>query len=345
MAPPKKLPTRQLGKDGPQVTALGFGLMGLSIFYGKKQSDEDRLKFLDYVYEAGEVNWDSSDVYGDSEDLLGKWFKKSGKRNEIFLATKFANIRNPDGKTSTVNNDPAYIRQACEKSHKRLGLEPGDSIDLYYCHRIDKNRPIETTVATMAELKKEGKIKYLGLSECSAETLRRACKVHHIAAVQVEYSPFSMDIENVGLLDTCRELGVAVVAYSPLSRGFLTGAIKSYDDLDEDDRRRIMPRFSRENFPNNMKLVEKLTDMAKKKGCTSGQLTLAWLMAQGDDIIPIPGTSKVKNFDENMASLNIRLTEEEKAEIRAAVEKAEITGHRYPASMVPNLLADTVPLK
>jgi aryl-alcohol dehydrogenase-like predicted oxidoreductase len=273
-----------------------------------------------------------------------RWFAKTGNRSKIFLCTKFANLRRPDG-TSQVRNDPPYIREACAKSHKRLGLAEGDAIDLYYCHRIDPNVPIEQTVETMAELKKEGKIKYLGLSECSAETLRRACKVHHIAAVQVEYSPFSMDIEQVGLLDTCRELGVAVIAYSPLSRGFLTGTIKSYDDMDEDDRRRIMPRFSKENFPNNMVLVEKLAAIAKEKGCTIGQLTLAWLMRQGTDIIPIPGTSKYKNFDENMGSLKVELSDEEDKAIREKVEAAEVTGDRYPKGMLANLLVTTVPLK
>jgi aryl-alcohol dehydrogenase-like predicted oxidoreductase len=273
-----------------------------------------------------------------------RWFAKTGNRSKIFLCTKFANIRRPDG-TSQVRNDPPYIREACAKSRKRLGLAEGDAIDLYYCHRIDPNVPIEQTVETMAELKKEGKIKYLGLSECSAETLRRACKVHHIAAVQVEYSPFSMDIEQVGLLDTCRELGVAVIAYSPLSRGFLTGTIKSHDDMDEDDRRRIMPRFSKENFPNNMVLVEKLAAIAKEKGCTIGQLTLAWLMRQGTDIIPIPGTSKYKNFDENMGSLKVELSDEEDKAIREKVEAAEVTGDRYPKGMLANLLVTTVPLK
>ncbi|KIW68207.1 hypothetical protein PV04_04168 [Phialophora macrospora] len=342
MAP--NLPTRQLGKDGPQVTALGFGLMGLSIFYGKKLPDDQRLAFLDHVFASGETFWDSSDVYGDSEDLLGQWFKKTGNRSKIFLCTKFANVRLPDGKSKVIN-DPAYIREACAKSHKRMGLEPGDAIDLYYCHRIDPKQPIEITVQTMAELKKEGKIRYLGLSECSAETLRRACKVHHIAAVQVEYSPFSMDIEHNGLLAACRELGVAVVAYSPFSRGFLTGTIKSHDDFEPDDRRRVMPRYSKENFPKNIELVHAISALAEKKGATPGQLTLAWLMAQGDNIIPIPGTTKVKNFEENMGSLKIQLTKEEEQEIRAKVEAAEITGDRYPEYMLGNLYVDTVPLK
>jgi aryl-alcohol dehydrogenase-like predicted oxidoreductase len=199
----------------------------------------------------------------------------------------------------------------------------------------------------MAELKAEGKIKYLGLSECSAETLRRACAVHHISAVQVEYSPFSMETEDpkIKLLETCRELGVAVVAYSPLSRGFLTGTIKSRSELGEGDRRLAMPRFSEENFPKNLELVDKLNDIATAKGCTISQLVLAWLMRQGEDIIPIPGTSKYKNFDENMGSLNVKLTDEEDKAIREKVEAAEVVGDRYPASMVGNLLADTVPLK
>ena len=197
----------------------------------------------------------------------------------------------------------------------------------------------------MAELKKEGKIRYLGLSECSAETLRRACKVHHIAAVQVEYSPFSMEIEQNDLLQTCRELGVAVVAYSPFSRGFLTGTIKSHDDFEPEDRRRIMPRYSPDNFHKNMDLVHTLTALAEKKSATPGQLTLAWLMAQGEEIIPIPGTTKVKNFEENMGSLSIQLSKEEEAEIRQKVQDAEITGDRYPKHMMGHLYVDTVPLK
>ena len=197
----------------------------------------------------------------------------------------------------------------------------------------------------MTELKREGKIRYLGLSECSAETLRRACKVHHIAAVQVEYSPFSMEIEQNGLLKACRELGVAVVAYSPFSRGFLTGAIKSQNDFEPEDRRRAMPRYSKENFHKNMELVHAITALAEKKNATPGQLTLAWLMAQGSDIIPIPGTTKVKNFNENIDSLKIKLTAEEEKEIREKVEAAEITGDRYPQYMMGHLYVDTVPLK
>jgi aryl-alcohol dehydrogenase-like predicted oxidoreductase len=272
-----------------------------------------------------------------------RWFKKTGKRNDIFLATKFGNCVAPDG-TRQVRNDPDYIRQACDKSLKRLGV---DYIDLYYCHRIDANIPIEQTVGVMAELKKAGKVKYLGLSECSADTLRRACQVEHIDAVQIEYSPFTMDIEDpqIGLLAACRELGVAVVAYSPLGRGFLTGSLKSPDDFEEGDFRRFAPRFSKENFPKNLKLVETIEKLAGEKGCTPGQLVLAFLMAQGGDIIPIPGTTKEKNFDENMGSLNVKISKSDDQKIRKAIEEAEVHGGRYPEAFSKVLFVTTVPLE
>jgi len=340
---PPKLPTRKLGKDGPEVVAMGFGAMGLSAFYGKPESDEERFKVLDRAYELGETNWDSADVYMDSEDLIGKWFKRTGKRDEIFLATKFANKALPDGKR-TICATPEYTKEACAKSLKRLGIE---TIDLYYCHRLDPTVPIEKTVQAMAELKQDGKIRYLGLSECSSESLRRAHAVHPITAVQIEYSPFSMDIEdpNIGLLNTCRELGVAVVAYSPLGRGFITGQYKSPDDFEEGDFRRMSPRFSKENFPKNLKLVDEIGAVAKKKGCTPGQLTLAWLLAQGDDIIPIPGTKKIKYLEENLGALKIQISDEENKEIRKAIENTEIHGGRYPPAMASALFADTPPLE
>jgi len=338
---PPQLPTRKLGKNGPEVTALGFGTMGLSAFYGKLEADEERFKVLDRAYELGELNWDSADAYLDSEDLLGKWFKRTGKRNEIFLATKFAN-QFVDGKR-VIDSSPEYCKRACEKSLKRLGI---DYIDLYYCHRVDGKTPIEKTVQAMAELKKEGKIHYLGLSEISSDTLRRACKVHHIDAVQIEYSPFCLDMEDpkIGLLQTCRELGVAIVAYSPLSRGILTGQYKSRDDFEDGDWRKSGPRFSEENFPKNLVLVEKLEEVAKKKGCTPGQLTLAWVLAQGDDILPIPGTKKIKYLEENMAALDVKLSKEEVAEIRTEVDKCQIVGSRYPEAMMAYCFADTPPL-
>lgn len=339
---PQPLPTRKLGKNGPQVTAVGLGLMGLSAFYGEPGSDEERFKFLDRAYELGETFWDSADMYMDSEDLLGKWFKRTGKRSEIFLATKFGNKWAKDGSLE-IESSPEYVKEACAKSLQRLGV---DHIDLYYCHRVDGKTPIEKTVEAMVELKNAGKINYLGLSEISAETLRRACKVHHIDAVQVEYSPFAIDIENpnIALLKVCRELGVATVAYAPLGRGFVTGQYKSHDDFAEDDFRRFAPRFSKENFPKNLKLVDGLVEIAKNKECTPGQLTIAWLLAQGEDIFPIPGTKNIKYLEENLGALGVELAKEEEKEIRRLIEKAEVHGGRYPEGMEGTLFADTPPL-
>ena len=333
------LPTRPLGHNGPQVTALGFGAMGLSIAYGAPEADEQRMELLDRAYELGERFWDSADVYSDNEDLLGKWFTRTGKRHDIFLATKFAVVTKPDG-SREVRSDPEYVKEACAKSLKRLGV---DSIDLYYCHRVDQKTPIEKTVQAMKELKDEGKIKYLGLSEVSADTLRRAHAVHPISAVQIEYSPFTMDIEDpeIALLKTCRELGVATVAYSPLGRGFVTGQYKSPDDFEEGDFRKFVPRFSKENFPKNLALVDKLAAIAKNKDCTTGQLTLAWLMRQGEDIIPIPGTKKIKYLEENLGALDVKISDSEDKEIRKAIENAEVHGERYPEAMIPTLFAST----
>jgi len=333
-----KLPTRKLGKNGPDVTALGFGTMGLSVFYGPVGSDEERLDFLDKVYETGCTNWDSADMYGDSEELIGKWFKRSGKRNDIFLATKFANRFGANG--LEVHNDPSYIREAFQTSLNRLGVE---QVDLFYCHRFNGKVPVEDIIRTMKEFVDAGKVKYLGISECSAETLRRAHAVHPIHAVQIEYSPFTIDIEHekIGLLKACRELGVATVAYSPLGRGMLTGALKGPEDLPEGDFRGMLPRYSKENFPKNLELVSKLQTMAQKKKCTASQLTLAWLLAQGDDIIPIPGTKKEKYLHENLAALDVQLSAEENKEIRAAIENAEVAGTRYPEAAMAGVFADT----
>ncbi|GAB7352079.1 hypothetical protein MBLNU459_g2581t1 [Dothideomycetes sp. NU459] len=337
------LPTRQLGKNGPKVTAIGYGAMGLSAFYGPPKPDEERFAVLDKAYESGELFWDSADIYMDNEDLLGKWFKANpGKREKIFLATKFAN-RQVDG-NRTVDSSPEYAKEACAKSLSRLGI---DSIDLYYAHRLDGKTPVEKTVEAMAELKAEGKIKHLGLSECSSASLRRAHAVHPITAVQIEYSPFSLDIENaqVRLLETCRELGVAVVAYSPIGRGMLSGAIRSRDDLDDSDFRKLSPRFSEENFPKNLKLVDTISALAGKKGVTPAQLTLAWLLAQGDDIFPIPGTTNISRLEENLGALKIKLSADEEKEIRQACEAAEVHGARYPEAMSAALFADTPALE
>ncbi|KAI9841660.1 MAG: hypothetical protein M1837_000454, partial [Sclerophora amabilis] len=304
-----QLPTRQLGKNGPQVTALGFGAMGLSAFYGQAESDEERFKILDRAFELGEVFWDSADVYMDNEDLIGKWFKRTGKRDQIFFATKFANFVDAEGNRA-IRSDPEYVKEACEKSLRRLGIPVGANTVIY----------------------SEGKIKYLGLSEVSSASLRRAHAVHPISAVQIEYSPFALDIEDpqIELLKTCRELGVTTIAYSPLGRGMLTGQYKSAEDFEENDFRRLAPRFSKENFPKNLKLVDDLALLAKKKGCTTGQLTLAWLLAQGSDVIPIPGTKKLKYLEENIAALDVKLTPQEVQEVRQAVDSAEVHGSRYP---------------
>jgi aryl-alcohol dehydrogenase-like predicted oxidoreductase len=340
-----QVPTHKLGKNGPQVSAMGYGLMGLSAFYGKPKPDEERYAMLDHVYDSGCRFWDSADMYGDNEDLIGRWFKKNpGKRENIFLATKFANYVDTKTGERSVRNEPDYIRQAVDKSLSRLGI---DQIDLYYCHRLQQNQPIETTVKTMKELQDAGKVKYLGLSECSSESLRRACKVVHIDAVQVEYSPFSMEIEDpqIDLLKTCRELGVAVVAYSPLGRGFLTGTIRSRDDFEEGDFRSWAPRFSEENFPKNLQLVDEIKAQADAKGCTPGQLVLAFLMAQGDDIFPIPGTTRTKNFDENLASLKVDFTKEDNDKIRKAISATVVHGGRYPEAFAKACYVTTVPLE
>lgn len=364
MAP--KLPTRKLGKNGPEVTRLGFGLMGLSAFYGAPKSDEERFAVLDHAYESGELFWDSADMYGDNEDLLGKWFKKNpGKRENIFLATKFANYVDPVTQQRSVRNQPDYIRSAVDKSLSRLGI---DQIDLYYVHRIQEDQPIEITVGVLKELQQAGKIKYIGLSEMSAETLRRAEKVVHIDAAQVEYSPFSLEIEDpqIDVLKAARETGTAIVAYSPLGRGFLTGSLKSPADFEEGDFRKFAPRFSEENFPKNLKLVDEFKALADEKNVTPGQLILAWLLSQGDgksiephhhfpdhdsltpraiDIFPIPGTTKIKNFDENIGSLKVEISKEDNEKIRKAISNVEIGGGRYPEAFAKALYVSTVPLK
>ncbi|GAM83003.1 hypothetical protein ANO11243_009890 [Dothideomycetidae sp. 11243] len=330
------LETRPLGREGPPVPVPGFGAMTIG-FYG--EPIEDRLRILDAAYEAGCRFWDTAAAYGDSETLIGEWFQRTGKRNEIFIATKFGLSYN--NYVMKAENDPKDIRKSVEESLKKLRV---DSIDLLYCHRIDSNVPIENTVKAMSELQAEGKIKYLGLSEASSATLERASKVAKISALQIEYSPFSMDIENpdVGVLQTCRSLGIAVVAYSPLGRGFITGAYKSRADLPEEDYRRNYPRFSEENFDNNLQLVRKFQDVAKEKNHTPGQVALAWLMAQGDDIIPIPGTRKLKYLQENIGTAGVKLSSSEVEMLRKAVVEAEVAGNRAGEGFDLGLFADTV---
>ncbi|KAM0424545.1 hypothetical protein ACHAPT_010261 [Fusarium lateritium] len=337
MPPPASLPTRKLGKNGPEVAAVGLGLMGLSAYYGSPGSDEERLAFLDDAWELGSTNWDTSDLYGDSEILLGKWFAlHPERRSDIFLATKFGAIN-----ATTTDSSPEYARRALDKSLERLGVE---CIDLYYVNRIDGKTPIEKTIKVLVELKKEGKINHIGLSECSSRSLRRACKIAHVDAVQIEYSPWDLSIENENgthLLAACQELGVAVVAYAPLGRGFLTGQYSSPDDFSETDFRRFLPRFQKENFDKNLKLVEKIKSVAQRKGCTPGQLALAWLLAQGPDVIPIPGTKRVAYLEENIGALKVALTREEEQEIRAEIEASEVLGTRYPDMTRAQVYADS----
>ncbi|KAH8682115.1 aldo-keto reductase [Xylariales sp. PMI_506] len=336
-----KYPQRKIGDD--LVSAQGLGCMGMSFSYTSNGgfNDEESFRVLTRAADLGITFWDTSDMYGPftNEQLIGRWFKETGRRDEIFLATKFANIFK-DGKM-TICGTPEYVKQACRDSLERLQT---DRIDLYYQHRVDPRTPIEKTVAAMAELQKEGKVRYLGLSECSARTLRRAAAVAPIAAAQMEFSPFALQIESeqTGFLAAARELGVKIVAYSPLGRGFLTGAIRSRDDLDARDNRRGHPRFSEENFPDNIRLVETLAGIARDKGVTPGQLALAWVLAQGDDFIPIPGTKRVKYLEENVAAINVELSEEEEKSIRAAINSVGgAKGDRYPTAVQASCFGDS----
>ncbi|KAI0903683.1 Aldo/keto reductase [Ustulina deusta] len=342
MAPQKQTLTRQLGKEGPRIPATGFGLMGFSIGYGATEADEDRFKLLDRAWELGCTNWDTADVYGDSEDTIGKWFKLHPERRaDIFLATKFG--LKPDGAAGiTVDSSPEHCRRCVESSLQRLGV---DQIDLYYMHRANPEVPIEKTMNALEELVNEGKIKYIGLSEVSSATLRRAHAVHPIHAVQLEYNPWTLDIEGPSgthILDTCKELGVAVFAYSPLGRGIMTGRFRSAADFGADDARSTLPRYQGENFQKNLQLVDQFAEVARRKGCTSGQLVLAWLLAQGDNIFVIPGTKKTAYLEENFAASEVILTVEEEQLLRKLVSEAGVGGDR---GVMFGAFADTAPLE
>ena len=317
--------TRKLGNGGLTVSALGLGCMGMSAFYGKGDEAQS-LKTLDRALELGVTFWDTSDIYGPftNEELVGKALK--GRREQVTLATKFGMQFAADGVSQAVNGRPEYVKSACDASLKRLGV---DYIDLYYQHRIDPNTPIEETVGAMADLVGAGKVHFLGLSEAAVGTIRRAQAVHPIAAIQTEYSLWSRDPEDQ-LLPTLRELGIGFVAYSPLGRGFLTGQFKTPNDFAADDIRRFMPRFQGENFDKNLQMVGKVRELAEAKSATPGQVALAWLLAQGEDIVPIPGTKRREFLEENLAALDLTLTQADLDAIEEIAPRGAAAGTRYP---------------
>ncbi len=323
-----KLTTRRrLGTGGPQVSSIGLGCMGMSEFYDpSKMDDAESIRVIHHYLDSGGNFLDTADVYGTgrNELLVGKAI--AGRRDQVVLATKFGNVRGPGGEFLGVRGDPEYVTACCDGSLKRLGV---DVIDLYYQHRVDPATPVEETVGAMAELVRAGKVLYLGLSEAAPGTIRRAAKVHAIAALQTEYSLWSREPEDQ-ILATVRELGIAFVAYSPLGRGFLTGAFQKLDDLAADDFRRNAPRFQGENFQKNVEVVQKVRTLAAGKGCTPSQLALAWVLAQGEDIVPIPGTKRMAYLDENMGAIDVRLTADELKQITAVLPKGVVSGERYP---------------
>ena len=319
---------RVLGKSGLRVSAIGLGCMGMSEFYDPKDmNDDESIRVIHRYLDAGGNFLDTADMYGSgrNETLVGKAI--ADRRNRVVLATKFGNVRGPKGEFLGVRGDPQYVKECCDASLKRLGVEV---IDLYYQHRVDPKTPIEDTVGAMAELVKAGKVRHLGLSEASPTTIRKAVKVHPIAALQSEFSLWSREAQTE-VMPTTRELGISFVAYSPLGRGFLTGQIKKFDDLAADDYRRNAPRFQGDNFQKNLDLVKKIEELAKSKGCTTSQLALAWLPAQGEDIIPIPGTKRAKYLDDNMGAVKVKLSAEELRQIDAILPAGAASGDRYHA--------------
>ncbi|TPX12571.1 uncharacterized protein E0L32_000748 [Thyridium curvatum] len=335
----QNIPLRSLGKNGPKVPAMGFGLMPLSYAYGTVPPDEERFQLLDRALELGCTFWDTADLYGDSEELLGRWFKRTGNRDKIFLASKFGFVKGEPG--YAVESSAEYCKKACEESLRLLGT---DHIDLYYLHHPNPRVPIEQTIRAMAELKAQGKIHYIGLSNCGVATIRRAHAITPISVVQTEYSAFHRIIEGPeghNTLKVCRELGISVVCYSPLGRGMLTSTFASLAAPGEDDpkdmRTKSLPRFLGEAKDHNAKIVAKFSELAAKHNCTASQLAIAWLLKQGDDIIPIPGTRKIKWLEQNWAALQIQLSDEDEKEIRYFIETSDIKGKHLPEAFDADL--------